>query len=688
MAKSRSGSIPAVVREAQECLKTAIEAETQNRAEGIKDLKFGAGEQWPEMIQTSRELEHRPCLVVNKTDSFVRQTVNNMREQRPRIQVHAVASGADKQKADVIAGLMRHIQTNSNADVAYDTASDFQVRIGWGYWRIAARYTAPDSFDQELYIDRVRNPFTVYFDPASSQPDGSDANWCVITDLMSREKFQRKWPKAKLVDLRAVGAGDELHQWATKDEIRVAEYWKVEHVPDTLLLFSNGDKRYRSEVKQEDLDAAAANGLRVVKERDTVRRAVKWYKLTALEVLEEREWPGKWIPVVPVYGAEYELDGKVVRYGMIRMLQDPQRMYNFWRTAEAELVALAPKAPWLVAEGQIEGQENVWNSANNRSFAYLSYKPQSLDGHQVPPPIRQQPQQLPSAQVNAAMGASEDMKAVAGMFDPALGAEGQETSGVMVQRRQAQSDKSNFHFYDNLCRSIRHTGHILLDLIPHYYDVERTIRIIGEDGVPDSVTINQKQMDPLTGAIQEVLNDVTVGEYDVVIDTGPGYQTKREEAADHMLQLLGTPLGQKVSMIADDVILRQFDWPGADLIADRLAAANPIAQAEQNLPENIPDEVRAVIAQLQAQLKQSGALVQQLQTDLKYKLSVEQMRQQGDAQRTSMQDSTKRHDIESRDQTALELEEIKGHVAILLAHMNDRREIAAVEAAAKNDATH
>lgn len=677
-----------IIREAQDCLKIAIEAETQNRAEALKDLKFASGDQWPTMIQTQRELEHRPCLTVNKTDSFVRQTVNNMREQRPRIQVHAVAGGADKQKADVIAGLLRHIQVASNADVAYDTAADFQVRMGWGYWRVAARYTKDDSFDQELYIDRVRNPFTVYLDPSHTLPDGSDANWCVITDLMSREKFERKWPKARWVDLRSVGAGDDLHQWATKDEIRVAEYWKVEHVQDKLLLFSNGDKRFRSETTQPELDAAAANGLTVVRERDTVRRSVKWYKLTALEILEEREWPGKWIPVVPVYGAEYEIEGKVIRYGMVRMLQDPQRMYNFWRTAEAELVALAPKAPWVVAEGQIEGQENVWNQANQRSFAYLSYKPQSLDGHPVPPPERQQPQQLPAAQVNAAMGASEDMKAVAGMFDPALGAEGQETSGVMVQRRQQQSDRSNFHFYDNLCRSIGHTGRILLDLIPHYYDVERTIRIIGEDDVPDSVTINQKQVDPLTQAVQKVLNDVTVGEYDVVIDTGPGYQTKRQEAAEHMLQLLATPLGEKVAMLADDVIVRQFDWPGADQIADRLAAANPISQAEQQLPDDMPDEAKTLIAQLQAQLKQSTGLVQQLQTDLKYKLTVEQMRQQGDTQRTQLQDDTKRADIESKERTAKDIEEIKGHVAILLAHLQGSREARAIDAAAKNDATH
>ena len=674
-----------IITECAQNLKIAVEAETQNRAEGIKDLKFAAGDQWPAMIQTARELEHRPCLTINKTDAFVRQAVNNMREQRPRIQVHAVADGADKQKADILAGLMRHIQTNSNADTAYDTAADFQVRMGWGYWRVASRYVREDSFDQELYVDRVRNPFTVYMDPASTAPDGSDAEWCIISDRMKKKKFRRKYPKAQFVDFSNLGAGDELMDWATDDEIRVAEYFKVEKTPDILCLLSTGKTAYKSQLEQGELDRL---GITIVQERESVRRRIMWYKMTAKEILAEREWPGRWIPVIPVYGAEYELEGKVIRYGMVRGMQDPQRMYNFWRTSETEIVALAPKAPWLVAEGQLEGKEEVWNAANNRSYAYLEYKPVLLDdGTPVPPPIRQQPQAMPQAQVNAAIGASEDMKAVAGMFDPALGAAGQETSGVMVQRRQQQSDRSNFHFFDNLCRSIRHTGKILLDLIPHYYDTQRVIRIIGEDGVPDSMTINQKQMNE-QGVVTATLNDVTVGEYDVVIDTGPGYQTKREEAAENMLGLLGTPIGEKVAATADDLIVRQFDWPGAEQIADRLAAANPIAMAEKQMPENIPDDVKAMIAQLQGQNQQLQQQLQAAALDHKYRMSVEQLRQQGETARASMQDDTKRHDVASRDTTARDIEEIKGHIALLLAHVDERREAKALEAAAKNDATH
>lgn len=678
-----------IIKDCIDALKIATEAESENRELALSDLRFAAGEQWPPDIQSARELENRPCLTINKTDAFVRQAVNSMREQRPRIAVHAVSDGASKESADVIAGLIRHIQVNSNADVAYDTGADMQVRIGFGYWRVATRYVRENSFDQEIYVDTVKNPFSVYLDPSSSAPDGSDAEWCIITDRIDKITFERTYPGKKWVDFRNSGAGDSLHDWAGDKEIRVAEFFRVEKVKDTLCMLSNGKVLFKSELHEGML---SAQGERVAHERESVRRSIKWYKLTAMEVLEEREWPGYWIPVIPVYGAEYEIDGKTIRHGMVRHLRDPQKMYNFWRTAETEVVALAPKAPWLVAEGQIEGFEDVWNSANTRSYAYLPYKPVSdpQTGQPMPPPMRQQPQGMPAAQVNAAMGASEDMKAVAGMFDPALGAPGQETSGTMVQQRQKQSDVSNFHFYDNLCRSIRHTGKIILDLIPRYYDTERTIRIIGEDGVPSSVTINQQPAPQQAGQQQQpgqigapqgqtqdqmvtkVLNDVTTGEYDVVLDTGPGYQTKREEASDNMMGLLATPLGQKVAMTADDIIMRQFDWPGADQIADRLAAANPLASIHSQLPDDVPDEAKSLIAGLMGKNQQMQQQIQQLEMEQKYRLQAEQVKIQGRMQEVQITDATKRHDIAARDTTARDIEEIKGHVAILLAHMDTR----------------
>lgn len=655
-----------IIQECHEFIKLVLDAEGDNRATAIQALKFGAGEQWPDDIKAARDIQKRPCLTINKTDAMVRQVTNNLRQQRPRMIVHPVGAGADQDRADVIKGMLRHIEASSGADTAYDIACDFQVRMGWGYWRLNTRYVSDTSFDQEICIDPVDNPFTVYFDPWSVLPDGSDAERVVVTDTMPKAAFRKEYPgKQDSGQFPSLGAGDNGFIWATDKEIRIAEFWKVERVPDKLLLLSDGRSIFKSQL---DKKVAANVEVTIVRERDSYRRRVMFYKVTAYEVLEKREWPGKWIPIIPVYGAKLNVGGRVQRFGMIKNLIDPAMMYNFWRTSEAEIVALASKAPWLIAEGQDEGYEDEWQAANQLPLSRLKYKPKSFDdGSPVPPPMRQPPQQIPSANVTAAQNASEDLKAVAGIFDPSLGAREKDPSGKALVRHQAQSDISNFHFYDNACRSLRFTGRMCLDLIPHFYDTQRVIRVIGDDGEPDAVTINEKKRDQL-GAVQKVLNDVTVGDYDVVIDTGPGYATKRLESAEGMIQLLGTPLGEKIAAIADDVVVRALDFAGARELADRLAAANPIAQ--QEMSADLPPEAQQIVKQAQGQIQQLQQALQQLMLEKKAKVWGDEqwiaferwkvdrtqrgeddrtlVKEHAETQRRAMQDATKVHDTNTR----------------------------------------
>ena len=341
-------------------------ADSMNRAEALQDIKFAAGDQWPVEIQNSRNVEARPCLTINKIDAYIRQVTNQQRQQRPRIKVHAVNNLADYKVAQVIEGITRHIEVNSNADTAYDTAFDYAVRMGWGYWRVNTRYVSEDSFDQEIFIDTIDNPFTVYFDPNSILPDGSDAERCLITTLMDKKNFRQQYPGANDgASFTQRSTGDDTASWVTKEDIRLAEYFYVEREKAKLYLLSDGTKHFAD--SDRFFERVEAAGLTVIDQRDSFRKAVKWVKMTAMEVLEERTLPGKWIPVVPCYGAQVIVDDKRKKYGLVRFAKDPQRMYNFWRTSMTESVALAPKAKWLLAEGQDEGHENEWALANIKS---------------------------------------------------------------------------------------------------------------------------------------------------------------------------------------------------------------------------------------------------------------------------------------------------------------------------------
>jgi len=616
------------IQDAQKFLRFANDADSYNRQDALDDLKFSSGDQWPVEVQNSRNLEARPCLTINKLDGFIRQVCNQQRQARPRMKAHSMNSAANAKVADILTGIFKHIEVNSDADAAYDTAFEFAVRMGWGYWRVVTDYVREDSFDQEIYIKPIPNPFTVYFDPNSQMPDGSDAETCLITEVMSKKDFKAQYPNADDgANFNNRGTGDADADWIMKEDIRVAEWWYTERKKTKLLLLSDGTQVYKDDAPDEAILAAA--GIMVVAERETMRKTIKWAKLTGLEVLEESTWAGKYIPIVPVYGQQIVVDDKRKKYGLVRMAKDPQRMYNYWRTALTESVALAPKAKWLLAEGQDEGHENEWNLANVKATPVLRYKQKDIEGQPAPVPTRLQPEPPPAGIVEATSAINNDLQTVVGIFDPNQFMQGNQ-SGKAIRGQQMQIDLSNFHYYDNLTRSLKQTGRIILDLIPKIYDKERVMRIIGYDNRPEMVTINQRIVDE-QGA-EKILNDVTVGEYDVYMDTGPGYQSKRQEAVEAMVPLLQA--NPELFQAAGDLVFRNMDFPGADVIADRLAAMNPMAQIDEKA--DIPPQVQM---QLMASQKQVADLQQQiaaLTLNLQHQTDVQRMKEEGQTRRKLM----------------------------------------------------
>jgi hypothetical protein len=616
------------IQDAQKFLRFANDADSYNRQDALDDLKFSSGDQWPVEVQNSRNLEARPCLTINKLDGFIRQVCNQQRQARPRMKAHSMNSEANAKIADILTGIFKHIEVNSDADAAYDTAFEFAVRMGWGYWRVVTDYVREDSFDQEIYIKPIENPFTVYFDPNSVMPDGSDAESCLITEVISKKDFHAQYPNADDgANFTNRGTGDADADWIMKEDIRVAEWWYTERKKTKLLLLSDGTQVYKEDAPSPEVLEMA--GINVVAERDTMRKTIKWCKLTGMEVLEEQTWAGKYIPIVPVYGQQLVVDDKRKKYGLVRMAKDPQRMYNYWRTALTESVALAPKAKWLLAEGQDEGHENEWNLANVKATPVLRYKQKDIEGQPAPVPQRLQPEPPPAGIVEATSAINNDLQTVVGIFDPNQFAQGN-LSGKAIRGQQMQIDLSNFHYYDNLTRSLKQTGRIILDLIPKIYDKERVMRIIGYDNRPEMVTINQRVIDE-TGA-EKILNDVTVGEYDVYMDTGPGYQSKRQEAVEAMVPLLQA--NPELFNAAGDLVFRNMDFPGADVIADRLAAINPMAQIDEK--SEIPPQVQM---QLMASQKQAADLQQQiaaLTLNLQHQTDVQRMKEEGQTRRKLM----------------------------------------------------
>ena len=576
-----------VLSTARDRLSMAISAYSESREDELDDLRFYAGSpdnqwQWPADVLATRgavqgqTINARPCLTINKLPQHVHQITNDQRQNRPSVKVIPVDDNADVEVAEVFNGMVRHIEYISDADVAYDTACENQVSYGEGYIRVLTEYCDDNTFDQDIKIARVRNSFSVYMDPLIQDPCGSDAKWCFITEDLSQEEYHRLFPNASpLSTLETLGVGDQnLSQWLNTDTIRIAEYFYIEYDRQTLNLYPGNATAFQG--SPEDKQLRQIYG-KPKKSRQADRKKIKWCKINGYEILEEQEWAGKFIPVIRVIGNEYEVEGRIYISGLVRNAKDAQRMYNYWTSQEAEMLALAPKAPFIGYGGQFEGYETQWKTANTQNWPYLEVNPDVTDGQGavLPLPQRALPPMAQTGLIQAKMGASEDIKSATGQYNASLGQTSNERSGKAILARQREGDVGTYHYQDNLARAVRHVGRQLVDLIPKIYDTQRIARIIGLDGETKMVKIDPMQQEPVRkiqnqeGIVIEKVYNPSVGKYDVVVATGPGYATKRQEALEAMAQLLqGNP---QLWAVAGDLFVKNMDWPGAQEMAKRFA---------------------------------------------------------------------------------------------------------------------
>jgi hypothetical protein len=563
----------------------AVSSLAESREDEMDDLRFYAGSpdnhwQWPADVLATRgavqgqTINARPTLTINKLPQHVRQVTNDQRQNRPGAKVIPVDDNADVEVAEVFNGMIRHIEYISDADVAYDTACENQVAYGEGYIRLLTEYCDDKTFDQDIKIGRIRNSFSVYMDPLIQDPTGADAKWCFITEDVTKAEYERMYPDAAPIStLQSLGVGDQsISNWLNEDTVRIADYYYIDYDKATLNLYPGNQTAF--EGTPEDKMLREMFG-KPKNKRVSERPRVKYCKINGYEILEEKEWAGKWIPVIRIVGNEFEVDGRLYVSGLVRNAKDAQRMYNYWVSQEAEMLALAPKAPFIGYGGQFEGYEDKWKTANTNNWPYLEVNPDVTDGQGavLPLPQRAQPPMASSGLLQAKSGAAEDIKATTGQYNASLGMGSNERSGKAILARQREGDVGTYHYGDNLARGVRHIARQLIDLIPKIYDTQRIARVIGEDGETKMAKINPDQEMPVNkivdenGIVIEKIYNPGVGKYDVVATTGPGYATKRQEALEAMAQLLqGNP---QLWQVAGDLFVKNMDWPGAQEMSAR-----------------------------------------------------------------------------------------------------------------------
>lgn len=613
------------------------------RQDALKDWQFRAGDQWPESIKRERDHDDRPCLVINKMPQYVNQITNEQRQNRPQIKISPVDNFADVETAKVFQGIIKHIENSSNASVAYDNATDGAATGGLGYIRVTTDYCDEQSFDQEIQIKQVYDWASVYFDAASKEPDGSDANHAFVHEEMSIDQFKAEYPDAKISQMNDWTSVGDSTGWISAKACRVAEYFYKKYTKVKLYQIRDLLTGKVHSVKKEELPKDKA-AYEVLNQRESMVPEIHWVKTNGQEILEKTIWPGKWIPIIPVYGKSLMVDGKRILESVIRHAKDSQRMYNYWASTESETIALAPKAPFIVAEGQIPKEfEHIWKAANRKNTAYLPYKPISAGGQLVGAPQRNAYEAPIGAITTARMQSNDDIKATTGIYDASMGNKSNESSGVAIARRNAQSQTSNFHFIDNLNRSIRHVGKILVDLIPKIYDTERALRIIGEDGTEEVVTVNT-----IFDGKQKY--QLGAGKYDVIVETGPSYATKRQEAAAMMIEM--TKVFPGFAQIAGDLVVGNMDWPGAKDMQARIRKSMPPGLIDEKAGAEIPEEIKAKMGQMEQMIQQLSGSLDQATEALKQKKIETESKERIETLKVNAQLEIAKAQIESKEALA------------------------------------
>lgn len=575
----------ALLKEAVSRFAKAEEIEREDRIIEHSDFCFAAGQQWPDDIVKQREAESRPCLTINRLPQFIAQVVGDARQNKPAIKVHPVDDTADVETAETIEGLIRHIESTSQATTAYLTAFEHAVTGGRGAWRVLTERDHLDPFVQDIRIERITSPFAVYFDPGAKRYDKSDGRWTFVVEWITKEDFEAKYPEATPSDWEADLKGNNCSEWMREgNQVRIAEYWRKVPVTRHIALMQDGRRVEWDEVPPEEYPMVADVA-------DTESWKVTRTLLSGTGILEkEAEFPGEYIPVVPVFGPEEFVDGRNRVRSLIRYAKDPQRMYNYWQTTITEKVALAPKTPFIGTVEQFRGLEKLWEAANNENRAFLPYNPDPLAPD---PPQRVAPAAVNAAELQQAAQAVDDLKATTGIHDASLGARGNETSGRAIIARQREGDVATFAWIDNLSRSINLTGRILIGMIPKVYDTARVVRVLGEDDTSQMAQINRPAMTPQG---PRLINDLTTGKYDITISVGPSYSTKRIEAADSMMAFIQAV--PQAAQVSGDLIAKAMDWPGSDDIAERLKKMLPPGMIDEEIP---PEQQQAIQGQMMAQ---------------------------------------------------------------------------------------
>lgn len=581
MARSKAEKWAAIHTEAMAEFDAIQSALRDERMQCLQDRRFYSisGAQWEG--QLGEQFESKPRFEVNKIHLAVIRIINEYRNNR--ITVDFVSKDGDTEYdklAETCDGLYRADEQDSCAEEAYDNAFEEAVGGGFGAWRLRTAYEDEEDAEDEKQRIRIEPIFDadscVFFDLNAKRQDKADAKRCFVLTAMTREAYAAEW------DDDPAGWPKDIFQhefdWLTPDLVYVAEYYRVEETSETVRIFEmlDGEEERHTDAELEADDGAlltelTAIGAREVRQKKVKRRKVRKYIMSGRAVLEDCGYiAGKHIPIVPMYGKRWFIDGVERCMGHVRLAKDAQRLKNMQLSKLGEISALSSVEKPILTPEQIAGHQMMWAEDNIKNYPYLLINPVTdAMGQQVVggPAAYTKAPNLPPAMAALLQITEQDMQDVLGNQQQADKLVSN-ISGKAVEMIQQRLDMQTFIYMSNMAKAVKRSGEIWLSMAKDIFvEPGRKMKAINAGGSPESVELMRPTIDQESGEV-EFENDLSEAEFDIAVDVGPSSSSKRQATVRALTGMMQVTQDTETMQVLSAMALMNIEGEGMSDVRD------------------------------------------------------------------------------------------------------------------------
>ena len=625
---------------------------------------FYQGEQWDQTDVSMLDAEGRPALTINTILPTINTVLGEQSTRRADIQFKP-RRGGDEEVAQTLNKLYMQIADNNKLDwIEQQVFSDGLIMDGRGYFDVRMDFS--DHVEGEIRIT-AKDPLDILIDPDAKEYDPKHWNEIFETKWMTLDEIEEMYGTKKAEELQFIAENGNSFG---RDSVEYEEtrYGDTESMDDYLGASAYGEEEYRNVKALRVIERQHKRITRVqclvdpdtgdqrpVPEAWNHRKAksfAKKYNLTLISKIQKKvRWTvtcdkvvlhDDWSPyagftIVPYFA--YFRRGRP--FGMVRNLLSPQEQLNKISSQELHIVNTTANSGWMVESGSLVGMTpDDLEEHGAETGLVIEY------ARGTNPPAKIQANTIPTGLDRISQKAAANIQAISGINESMLGTDSAEVSGIAIRAKQNRGAIMIQVPLDNLRKTRHYLAEKILELIQTFYTEQRIIQVTNEsDPLQPREPMVINQMTPEG----RIINDLTLGEYDVVVSTAPA-----RDSFDEVQFAEALNLRQVGVAIPDDAIIEYSHLAKKGELAKRIRTTTGI--------EKTPEQMEAAMMVQQMQMQEAQLELAKLEAEVQ-RITSEAAVNVAKAQTTQAEPD-------------LQLAELQGKIEMKMQELQLRRELA------------